>query len=223
MLVGFAQSYYLRGVPQVPHWRAFNSPPYPFVAHLHGVVFSLWVLLLITPTSLIAAHRLKLHRQLGIVGFVLARLVVSIGVAVVCESMARHVLLGFPGIGGQSVALFNILGFAVLAYFGYRQRQNPPAHKRLMMLATISLMPAAFSRWPVSHDATQLRAAACPFTLLAVIACHDFWSTAKVYAATRWGGAMLTLTNPPIVEILTHNSLWFRFSLPLQTIGRHFY
>lgn len=131
VLVGFAQSYYLRRVPQAPHWRAFNSPPYPFVAHLHGLVSSLWVLLLIAQTSLVAAHRLKLHRQLGIVGFVLACLLVLIGVAVVCESMARHVPLGYPGIGSQSVALFNILGFAVLAYLGYRQRQNPPTHKRL--------------------------------------------------------------------------------------------
>jgi hypothetical protein len=92
-----------------------------------------------------------------------------------------------------------------------------------MILATISLLPAAFSRWPVFHDGTHLRAAACCFTLLALIACYDVWSNAKVYAATLWGGAMLTLTNPPIVEILTHNSLWFRFSLPLQTIGRHLY
>ena len=223
VLLGFAQSYYLRGVSQVPHWRAFNSPPYPLVVHLHGVIFSLWVLLLITQTSLVAAHRLKPHRQIGIVGFVLACLLLLIGVAVVCESMARHAPLGYPGIGGQSVALFNILGFAVLAYFGYRRRHNPSAHKRLMMLATISLLPAAFSRWPIFHDGTHLRAAVCCFTLFGLIACYDVWSTAKVYAATLWGGAMLAVTNPPIVEILTHNSLWFRFSLPLQAIGRHLY
>ena len=110
----------------------------------------------------------------------------------------------------------------MLAYLGYRQRQNSPEHKRLMMLAAMSLLPAAFSRWPVFHDGTHLRAAACCFALVALIACYDLWSTAKVRAATLWGGAILVAANPPVVEIFTHNSVWFR-SLALQTIGRHLY
>ena len=35
------------------------------------------------------------------------------------------------------------VGFGVLTYCGYRQRRNPGAHKRLTMLATISLLPAS--------------------------------------------------------------------------------
>lgn len=221
VLIGFAQSYYLQRLAHIPHWRAFNTPPYPLVVHLHGVIFSLWVLLLMTQTSLVATNRLRFHRRLGIAGFVLACLLVILGVAIVCESMARHVPLGHPSIGGQSVALFNIMGFAILAYLGYRKRPNPPAHKRLMMLATISLLPAAFSRWPILHDGAHLRAAACCFALVALIACYDVWSTAKVYTATLLGAAILILTNPPIVETLIHNSVWFRLSLPLQSLGRH--
>jgi hypothetical protein len=221
VLIGFAESYYLQGVAHNPHWRAFNTPPYPLLVHLHGLIFSLWILLLITQTSLVAANRLRLHRKLGIVGFILAFLLVLLGVAIVCESMARHVPIGHPSIGGQSVALLNIFGFAVLAYLGYRQRRNPPAHKRLMIVATISLLPAAFSRWPILHDGTHLRAAACCFVLAALIACYDIWSAAKVYPATLLGAAVLLLTNPPIVETLIHNSMWFRLSLPLQSVGRY--
>ena len=40
--------------------------------------------------------------------------------------------------------------------------------------------------------------------------------------ATLFGGAMLTVTNPQIVEIPTHRSFGFHFSIRLQTIGRHF-
>jgi hypothetical protein len=37
------------------------------------------------------------------------------------------------------------------------------------------------------------------------------------------GGAILVAVNPPVVETLTHNSVWFRVSLELQAMGRHLY
>ena len=185
VLIGFAQSYYLLSVPNAPHWRRFNAPPYPFVVHLHGLLFSTWILLLITQTSLVAAHRLKLHRRLGIAGFFVACLLSLAGLAVVCEATARHVPFGRPGIVNQTGAIFNVVGFAVLAYFGYRERRNPHTHKRLMMLATISLLSAAFQRWPIFYDRGHLKAAACCFALAALIAIYDYWSSGKVYTPPR--------------------------------------
>ena len=44
VFIGFAQSY-LQGAPRAQHWRALNTTPYPFVVHLHGVIFSAWILL----------------------------------------------------------------------------------------------------------------------------------------------------------------------------------
>jgi hypothetical protein len=201
--------------------------------HLHGVFFSAWVLLLITQTSLVAARRVVIHRRLGIAGFVfdvaiagafrLACLLVLVGLMVVCEAMARHVPLGHRSIGGQAEAIFNTVGFAVLTYLGFRKRHDPGAHKRLMLLATIALLPAAFSRWPVFHDGTHLRAAGCCFALLVLIASYDFWSFAKVHSATLLGGLTLVLTNPPVVWIFTHNSVWFRLASLMQTAGRRLY
>lgn len=223
VFIGFAQSFYLLSVPNIPHWRRFNTPPYPFVVHLHGLLFTAWIIFLITQTSLVAAHRLKIHRRLGIAGFVLACLLSLTGVAVVCESVARHVPFGRPGIVDQTGAVFSIFGFAVLAYFGFRERKNPRAHKRLVMLATISLLSAAFSRWPFLHDGTHLRAALCCFALAALIASYDLWSSAKVYTATLCGGAILIVTNPPIVGLLLHDPLWFRISLYMQVAGHYLY
>lgn len=224
VFIGFAQSYYLLGVPNIPHWRRFNTPPYPFVVHLHGLLLTAWILLLITQTSLVAAHRIKLHRRLGIAGVVLACLLSLTTFLVVCESVARHVPLGRPGIVNQTGGpVFDIFGFSVLTYFGYRERRNPHAHKRLMMLATISLLATAFSRWPVFHDATHLRASLCCFALAALIACYDLWSRAKVYTATLCGGAVLIVTSGPISVFLTHYPLWFRISLCMQIAGRYLY
>lgn len=44
VFIGFAQSY-LQAAPKAQHWRAFNTTPYPFVVHLHEVIFSGWILL----------------------------------------------------------------------------------------------------------------------------------------------------------------------------------
>jgi hypothetical protein len=223
VFVGFAQSYYLLSVPNIPHWRRFNTPPYPFFVHLHGLLFTAWILLLITQTSLVAAHRLKLHRRLGIAGFVFACLLSLTGLAVVCESTARHVPLGRPGIVDQTGALFGIVGFAILTYFGYRERRNKNAHKRLMLIATISLLSAAYSRWPFLHDRNHLRATICCFALAALIASYDLWSSAKVYSSTLCGATVLIVTNGPIVGIYTHNPLWFRISLYMQIAGHYLY
>ncbi len=128
-----------------------------------------------------------------------------------------------PLIVDQTGALLSIFGFALLAYFGYRERANNSAHKRLMMLATISLLSAAFSRWPFLHDSTHLGAALRCLALAALIASYDLWSGAKVYTSTLFGGAVLVVTNPPIAGFLTHNPLWLHVSFYMQIAGLYLY
>jgi hypothetical protein len=115
------------------------------------------------------------------------------------------------------------VGFAILTYFGYRERRNKSAHKLLMLFATISLLSAAFSRWPFLHDGTHLRATICCFALAALIASYDLWSSANVYTSTLCGGVVLIVTNGPIVGFFTHNPLWFRISLYTQIAGHYLY
>ena len=61
---GFARTYYLAGV--------FRAPLPNWLVHVHGAVFSCWILLLVTQTSLVAANRVDVHRKLGLLGFGLA-------------------------------------------------------------------------------------------------------------------------------------------------------
>src|SRR5437016_13264714 len=60
VFLGFARSYYLAGV--------FKAPLPNLIVHIHGAVFSSWILLLIAQTSLVAAGRIDLHRRLGLLG-----------------------------------------------------------------------------------------------------------------------------------------------------------
>src|SRR5580692_6879128 len=78
VFLGFAHSYYLAGV--------FHAL-LPFrIIHIHGAIFSMWIILLITQTSLAAAGRVDIHRRLGIAGFLLACLMIAIGVLAATEA-----------------------------------------------------------------------------------------------------------------------------------------
>ena len=60
--LGFAPSFYLRGI--VPPYPRPN-PTLPLSVLLHGVLFTLWMLVLVAQTQLVAAGRRDLHMKLG--------------------------------------------------------------------------------------------------------------------------------------------------------------
>src|SRR5436853_5928629 len=58
--IGFYPTYYLKA------W--WSTPVLPPLVHLHGILFTEWIVLLIAQTSLVAVGRTDLHRRLGIGG-----------------------------------------------------------------------------------------------------------------------------------------------------------
>src|SRR6185437_1381292 len=79
----FAHSYYLRFL--------FDVPPLNLLLHVHGVVMSRWVVLLVVQSSLIVAHRPQWHRTLGAIGGAWAVLVVALGSVTTVHAAAREV------------------------------------------------------------------------------------------------------------------------------------
>ena len=71
VLTGFARSYYLKAV--------FPIPSFPLLFHVHGAVFTAWMLLLVLQAWLVATRRTALHRRIGWVGLCLAVLVLVTG------------------------------------------------------------------------------------------------------------------------------------------------
>src|SRR4051794_26228309 len=69
VFLGFAPSFYLRDV--VPAYPRPNPSLTPFVM-LHGSLFTLWMLVLIAQTQLVAAGRRDMHMKLGVLGMLLA-------------------------------------------------------------------------------------------------------------------------------------------------------
>ena len=82
VFIGFAHSYYLAGLFQA-------KLPSPLV-HIHGALFSCWVLLLIAQVTLVSADRVSWHKRLGIFGMILAGLMVVVGFATLIAALRRH-------------------------------------------------------------------------------------------------------------------------------------
>src|SRR5512138_1053020 len=64
MFAGFAPTYYLKS--------AFGTPDLDAFRHLHGAVMTTWFALFLAQAWLAASGRIRLHRQLGAAGIVLA-------------------------------------------------------------------------------------------------------------------------------------------------------
>ena len=82
VLVGFARTYFLAGV----FWAKLPSA----VVHVHGVLFTLWIALLVAQVALVASRRTPWHMRLGIAGMVLAPLLVITGFATLIGGIKRR-------------------------------------------------------------------------------------------------------------------------------------
>jgi hypothetical protein len=214
VFLGFAKTYYLAGV--------FQAPLPNWLIHAHGAVFSSWVLLLIAQTSLVAADRVDVHRRLGLVGFGLACAMVILGTLAGTDSLRR----AFGGFANDPktfyiVPLTDMLLFGTLVFFALRARFDPPAHKRLMLVATIALMGAAIGRWPFAFIqqtpfwVTEL----CTYTFLAGLLAFDLWSTGNVHRVTLWASALLIVVQR-VRLTLGGTSAWHAFATWAQNVAR---
>jgi hypothetical protein len=221
VLVGFAPTYYLAGL--------FRAPLPNLLVHLHGAVFSSWILLLIVQTSLVAAGRVDMHRRLGLLGFGLACLVVVLGVLVATDNLVRHYhrTPGDDGVEGRAlyaVALSDMLMFSTLIYFVFRNRFNPAVHKRLMLIGTLAILDAAFDRWPISaawwgHRVTLLL---CIYPLLMLLMGYDWWSTRKIQRVTLWASGFLVVVQQGR-NLIGHTTAWQSFATWVYTHALSFY
>ncbi|HUK03117.1 MAG TPA: hypothetical protein VLW26_12635 [Steroidobacteraceae bacterium] len=212
VFVGFAPSYYLKAHYAVP-------PPLTSVLHVHGAVFTLWIVLLVTQTSLVAADRTDLHRRLGVFGGIVA-VVMTFFAAYVPISRFQEGLLGTsPGAPPAAILLAIALGsfvvFPVLVGSALYYRRRPDFHKRLMIIATCEVVTAAFGRWPVvGGNPLTFFAAADVFVLALVV--HDLVTLRKVHSATLWGGLFFILSEPVRVG-LSMTPAWAAFAAWLKS------
>jgi len=154
--LGFAPTYWLP-VAQ----GSFRANP---IVHVHGLVFSAWTLFFAYQTWLGATGRLLRHRSVGLIGVSLATAMTMLGVLVAINQMKTAAALGLPDPGKTFalVPLSSIALFAVLVAVAIAKARQREWHKRLMLVATISILDAAVARWFLVFLAPPGAAAAPP-------------------------------------------------------------
>jgi hypothetical protein len=100
-----------------------------------------------------------------------------------------------PGIDAKTfyiVPITDMLFFGTLVFFAFRARFNPPAHKRLILIATSALLIAAVSRWPFAAvNGKVLIATFVADSVVFFVAAYDLFSTRKIHRATLYAGIFL--------------------------------
>jgi hypothetical protein len=202
VLVGFAPTFYLRGyLPMRP-----DQPPLTSLLFIHGILGTAWVALFVTQSVLVVSHRVPVHRRLGIAGGVLAAALVVFGWMTAVDALRRHV--GPYGMDPRtwflSVPLAGTLLFGTLVAVALVRRRSPDAHRRLMLLATITLLNPALGRLVGSYLNVGLSGFLVLIFLLTdvfVIAAvvHDRRTRGKVHPALLRGGLAVVAIQPLIM------------------------
>jgi len=206
VFAGFSRSYFLKG--------HFGTPELSFLLHLHGLVFTAWVLLFLVQTTLVAARRTDIHRRLGALGGVLAVLVLILGTAtaIIRVKGGSAPVPGVPPLVFLAIPLVDMLLFAVLVGAAFYYRHRADVHKRLMTLATVSLLAAPIARLPFEF----MKAGPPAFfgvadLFIVAMLVYDLITRKRIHSATIWG-SLLILVSQPLRLMLAGTPAWLAFA-----------
>ena len=195
VLVGFAPTFYL---------REQSLGPLPWLAIVHGVVFSAWMVAYVLQSALIATRRRDLHKTLGygFTGLGVAMIVLGLKTALEAVRRGAGATPDLDPRAFMAIPVFDIVLFAGFLWGGYYWRRSAETHKRLMLLATIDVAGPAIARMaqhassPIFTENFPMWAFAGMMLLIAVGCAYDVYSRRRVHPAYLWGAAILTASGP---------------------------
>lgn len=209
IFAGFAPSFYLKSLIHAP-------PPLTLLTIVHGVIFTLWVLLFLTQVSLVAADNLALHRQIGILGAVMLGVVLTLGIVVaIVSAELGHAPPGAPPQPAFLVLpLVGITATFFLFLLALINRHNSEWHKRLMLSALFTMTVPATHRLAIpvglAHQGTWI-ALGIAEALLVVAMIYDYTRRGRVHPA-YWVAAATYVTLHLIVLWGYSSPTWLAFA-----------
>jgi hypothetical protein len=178
------------------------------------MVFSAWIVLLVAQTFLIATHRTTVHRRLGWAGAALAALMVIVGALTgIVRAKLVEAPAGLPPLAFLTIPLGDVFVFGCLAGAAIYFRRRLDVHKRLMMIATCAILPAAFARWPFAFVQQSGLFAAFALADLGVVLLlvYDLATRGRPHAATVLGGLLL-IASHPLRFVIGTTAAWLTFA-----------
>ena len=192
-------------VSLIPQYLAgLLADPIEHSSHLivHGVVFLAWYVLFSVQAGLVSTGHVAIHKKLGYVSIPFALFLVVSGGLMLAGTMQSYQ----PDWTEQYLfsrasfvwAIFHTLvSFTIFYVLAVVFRLKTPIHKRLMVLASLSMMAASITRFaylptiPIDGTAFTLL---MTFTLLAIPLVIDRVKYGKIYPALIYGTAVYLIT-----------------------------
>jgi hypothetical protein len=200
-VVGFARSYYLKGL--------FGTRALPLALHVHGLIMSAWLIVFIVQTWLVAVHRVRWHRRLGVVAAVLAALIIAVGAGVTLAAVVRegraHVVGKFHYLVGINLA--DLLLFAAFICAGLTLRARAEYHKRLMLLAAITLLAPAAARVALLFTHRPLAQFLAFYTCIAACVLVDTVRNRRLHPVLGWGTLTIVATFQ-LMSFMVQTNAW---------------
>jgi len=217
MLVGF-QQFYLHG-------RAYPAdplaPPIRMLLIAHGVAMTLWIVVFVVQSLLIVGRSCRLHMAVGPFAVALAVAMVLLGLWLPIQSTRFEPDVAVWNLNRahfMAIPMFAILTFGVFVAVGFRQRWRAEIHRPMMLLATLSIIPAATDRitgLPDLYAASIWGASFGPFfTALIIGTLFLVVKSLLIRSFDRWfaaGLAVLIVVDAFIMR-LAPTDAWGRFA-----------
>ena len=212
VLAGFARTYYLKPFFHTPDLAGR-------IVQLHGVVMTAWVVLFVVQVSLVAKRRTRIHQRLGILGGVLAALVVIVGTLTGLYAAARGASPGPPALSFLIIPLGDMLIFSILIGLALYYRRKLHVHKRLMLLAAINILTPAIARIPLSFiiNGGPLAFFGLTDLCLLVAVAFDTYKHRRLHPVFLWGSLFL-IAMQPLRLLLAGTQTWINFAAALVSL-----
>jgi hypothetical protein len=207
VIIGFGRSYFLPGMVLAKLPNA--------LVHVHGAIFVSWILLLVVQTVLVSVNRVRWHMQLGILGLVLAPLMVIIGTWTILDSIHRRGVPRVPQDAMLAGDLLELAFFSIFVTWGLLKRWDKAAHKRLMLFSTIAILGPAINRWPFAFMASAPAQGAYFLAFPALIVAYDLITLKRIHRSTL-SGLLLIISMVVAMLLVPSLAVWQRFTVWVQ-------
>jgi hypothetical protein len=199
---GFSRSYYLM------QWTGAHE--LPWIVHVHGVLFTVWVLLFGLQAGLISRERHDVHVVTGSFGIALAAAMIVLGLFVAVTRSKPPALVPLTVEQFLIFPLVSIGLFALFVGLAFANRHRPDHHKRYMLIASVNVVLPALARMTVLLPFLPrgvLGGMMIGNLFLVALALFDWRSLGRLHRATLIGGGV-TLLSEPLRFMIARSDWW---------------
>lgn len=199
-VVGFSTTYW---IPIAR--RTFAGP---WIAHLHGLLFFVWIALLLAQVHFARAQKIRVHRRLGGLSLPLALAMAATGIGVGMHAVRRDLAAGVGDVAySQLVGVVAAMSFLVVfVAAALATRKAPDWHKRFILLATIAVLWPAWFRWrhlmPWIPRPDVWLGLVVSDSLIVIAAIRDRTKFGRIHPVYAWFGTLLVVENVAELVVL---------------------